>query len=209
MDAKRVDRPASWEYYDRRAQQGTRTVRHAYQYWTGLGIEITEDEIEAEAHQVRQRLRSLTPATFVEVGAGPGTFTPDLPGTGLALDQSDAALRVLQGDLPRIPAVRADACRLPLRDLAVHRIIATHIYGILPPAQSGTFLAEAHRVSQELIVLDSGRPSGVPAEQTQRRSLGGDASFEIHRRHFDADALAEELGGHVVFSGRFYVIVKA
>lgn len=208
MDAKWGDRPASWEYYDRRARQGTRTVRHAYQYWTGLGVEVTEGEIEEEGHQVRQILRSLTPATFVEVGAGPGTFTPDLPGAGLALDQSDAALRVLRGNMPRIPAVRADACRLPLHDLAVHRIIATHIYGILPPPQLGTFLTEVHRVSEELILLDSGRPSGVPAEQIQRRSLGGDASFEIHRRHFDADTLAEELGGHVMFAGRFYVLVK-
>jgi hypothetical protein len=111
--------------------------------------------------------------------------------------------------LPMIPAVRADACRLPLRNLAVHRIIATHIYGILPTAQLGTFLDEAHRVSEELIVLDAGRPSGVPAEQIQRRSLGGDTSFEIHRRHFDADALAEELGGHAMFSGKVYVLVKA
>jgi hypothetical protein len=209
MDAGQVDRPASWEYYDRRAQEGARTVGHAHQYWTGLGVEITEAEIEAEGNEVRQILRSMRPATFVEVGAGPGTFTADIPGIGLALDQSDAALRVLLGDLPRCPAVRADACRLPLHDLAVQRVVATHIYGILPQGKLRTFLAEARRVSAEFIVLDSGRPSGVPAEQIQRRSLGGEETFEIHRRHFDAEALAEELGGHALFSGRFYVLVRA
>ena len=209
MEPAQVDRQRSWEYYDRRAQEGQRTVRHAAEYWTGLGVKTTEAEIEAEGLELRGVLRSLTPATFAEVGAGPGTFTSDLPGRGLALDQSDAALRVLLAGSPTISAVRADACRLPFRDRALGRVFATHIYGLLRKPERGSFLAEAHRVADELIVLDAGRPIGVPAEQTQRRTLSGRGRFEIYRRHFDAEELARELGGQPVFAGRFHVLVIA
>jgi SAM-dependent methyltransferase len=209
MEPAQVDRQRSWEYYDRRAQEGQRTVRHAAEYWTGLGVKTNEAEIEAEGLELRGLLRSLTPASFAEVGAGPGTFTSDLPGRGLALDQSDAALRVLLAGSPTIPAVRADACRLPFSDRALERVIATHIYGLLRKPERGSFLAEAHRVADELLVLDAGRPMGVAAEQTQRRTLSGGERFEIYRRHFDAEELAHELGGQPVFAGRFYVLVIA
>jgi len=209
LEPAQVDRRRSWEYYDRRAQEGQRTVRHAAEYWTGLGVETTEAEIEAEGLELRRLLRSMTPAVFAEVGAGPGTFTSDLPGQGLALDQSDAALRVLLTGAPTIPAVRADASRLPFSDRALERVFATHIYGLLRKQEREMFIAEAHRVADELVVLDAGRPTGVPAEQIQRRTLSGSGPFEIFRRHFDADELAQELGGQPVFAGRFYVLVIA
>ena len=209
MEPAQVDRQRSWEYYDRRALEGRRTVRQAAEYWTGLGVKTTEAEIEAEGLELRGVLRSLTPATFAEVGAGPGTFTSDLPGRGLALDQSDAALRVLLASSPTIPAVRADACHLPFPDRALERVIATHIYGLLRKPERGSFLAEAHRVADELLVLDASRPMGVAAEQTQRRTLSGGERFEIYRRHFDTQELAHELGGRPVFAGRFYVLVTA
>jgi hypothetical protein len=71
------------------------------------------------------------------------------------------------------------------------------------------FLAEAHRVAGELIVLDAGRPIGVASEHTQLRTLSGGARFEIYRRHFHAEELVQELGGQAVFAGRFYVLVIA
>jgi SAM-dependent methyltransferase len=209
LEPAQVDRRRSWEYYDRRAQEGQRTLRHAAEYWTGVGVKTTEAEIEAEGLKLRALLRSLGPATFAEVGAGPGTFTPDLPGRGLALDQSDAALRVLRAGSPTIPAVRADACRLPFSDRALERIFATHLYGLLRKPERESFLAEAHRVADELVVLDAGRPIGVPAEQIQRRSLSGSGHFEIYRRHFNVEELAQELRGRPVFAGRFYVLVIA
>jgi hypothetical protein len=88
-------------------------------------------------------------------------------------------------------------------------VIATHIYGLLRKPERLSFLAEAHRIADELIVLDAGRPMGVAAEQTQRRTLSGGERFEIYRRHFDAEELAQELTGQPVFAGRFYVLVIA
>jgi hypothetical protein len=50
---------------------------------------------------------------------------------------------------------------------------------------------------------------GVPAEQIQRRTLSDSGPFEIYRRHFDAEELAQELRGQPLFVGRFYVLVIA
>jgi SAM-dependent methyltransferase len=201
------DQPSSWEYYDRRAAEGTRTIGHALAYWTGLGVQATAADIEAEALEVQRLLRSMKPACFVEIGAGPGTFTADLPGWGIALDQSEAALRVLRSGPAETPVVRADALRLPLRDRAVVRAFAAHIYGLLIEQERLSFLSEARRVADRLVVVDAGRPVGVAAEQWQQRTLSGGERFSIYRRHFDAEQLARELDGRPLFSGRFYVLV--
>jgi hypothetical protein len=82
------ERPRTSDYYDRRAFKGTRTVGHAVAYWRGLGVEATTSETEVEAGEVCRLLARMSPSRFVEVGAGPGTFTPYLPGWGVALDQA-------------------------------------------------------------------------------------------------------------------------
>jgi Methyltransferase domain len=204
-----VERPGSWEYYDRRAVEGTRTIGHALAYWKGLGVEATAADIEGEAAEVRRLIRSMPSSPFVEVGAGPGTFTADLPGWGIALDQSEAALRVVRSSPADTPVVRGDALRLPVRDRAVARVFAAHIYGLLTEEDRGPFLSEARRIAEELVVVDAGRPPGVPAEHWQRRTLGGGETFRVFRRHFDAEVLAAEIDGRPLFSGRFYVMVSA
>jgi hypothetical protein len=203
-----VARTGSWEYYDRRAVQGTRTIGHALAYWKGLGVQATAADIEAEATEVRRLIRSMQPSTYVEVGAGPGTFTADLPGTGVALDQSDAALRILRSGSAHSSVVCGDALRLPIRGRAIARVFAAHIYGLLTEEERRRFLREAHRIAEELVVVDAGRPPGVPNEHWQHRTLGGEI-FTVFRRHFDAAALAAEIGGRPLFSGRFYVMVTA
>lgn len=202
------DRSALWEYYDRRAAEGVRGIGNARQYWQGLGLDVTELEIEAEANELVHVLGGMAPDTFIEVGAGPGTFTRVLPGWGVALDQSDAALRVLLSGYPTTPTVRADALHLPFPDRAVGRVFATHIYGLLLDPDRRALIDEARRVSGELVILDAGRPHGVPAEQLQHRTLLG-RSYEVYRRHFEAAELASELRASVLFSGRFYVLVAA
>ena len=204
-----AEKPGSWEYYDRRVVEGTRTIGHALAYWKGLGVQATAADIETEAAEVRRLIRSMQPSTFVEVGAGPGTFTADLPGSGVALDQSDAALRVLRSGSAHSPVVRGDALRLPIRDRAVARVFAAHIYGLLTEEERTRFLSEARRIADELVVLDAGRPRGVPAEHWQHRALGDGETFRVFRRHFDAQALATEIDGRPLFSGRFYVLVRS
>ena len=71
---------------------------------------------------------------YIDVGCGPtGEFTSQLPGTGCATDQSEAALRELGRRLPRLPLLRADALRLPIADNAIGRVFMSHLYGLLLP----------------------------------------------------------------------------
>ena len=109
-----------WDYYDRRVQfraqdalaraqdDESRDVRNALDYWHRLGIAASASELLAEDARVREVLHSLEPTTYLEVGSGPGTYTSILPGKGIALDQSAAALRVL---LSRELGVLGGPCR--------------------------------------------------------------------------------------------------
>lgn len=202
-------RPSLWEYYERRVAQGVPGISNAIAYWSGLGVATSAEDIAAEATQVEKALRSLPQATFVEVGAGPGTFTNMLPGWGVALDQSPTALRTLLEGNPTVAALRADARHLPLRERAVERVFATHIYGLLDAPTAAAVIHEVRRVARQVVVLDAGRPQGVPAQHWQERTLPDGSEWKVFRRHFTPEALAEELGGSVLFGGRFYVLIAA
>jgi len=143
------------------------------------------------------------------VGAGSGTFTGMLPGPGVALDQSQAALRALSRHAPDVPVVQGDALRLPFGAGSADRLFAAHVYGLLDSGERAALLKEARRVARELVVLDAGRPSGVPAEHWQNRTLPDGTQWRIFRRHFEPDVLTEEIGGRLLFAGRFYVLVAA
>lgn len=195
-----------WEYYDRRVTERLPGIDNAYAYWTGLGVEVSVEDIAAEASQLERCLRELPPARFVDVGAGPGSFTRLLPGTGLAIDQSQRALQALMDLGPHVAAVRADALHLPLADRSVDRLFAAHLYGLLLPDEREVLLAEARRVAREVLVLDAGRPEGVRAAEWQERTLEDGKPYRVFRRHFDAGTLASEIGGNVIFDGSFYVL---
>lgn len=202
-------RRSLWDYYDRRVTGRVPGFENAHAYWTGLGVDVEITDIAAEASKVAQGLSDLAPGTFVDVGAGPGTFTGLVPGTGVALDQSRRALDVLRDHLSRVPAVQADALRLPIGDKAVTRFFSSHLYGLLLPGERHVFLAEARRVASEVVIVDAGRPKGVQAEEWQERTVADGGRFSVFRRHFDPEVLAAEVAGDVLFGGRFYVLVRA
>jgi SAM-dependent methyltransferase len=182
-------------------------LANAHAYWTGLGVTVEVEDIAAEAAQLERLLRELSAVRFVEVGAGPGTFTGYLAGRGIAIDQSRRALDVLRTLAPGVPVIQADATALPLPAHAVDRFFSAHLYGLLVPSEREPFLAEAHRVASEVVILDAGRPLGVSAEEWQERTLPGGGRYRVFRRHFDAEPLAAEVGGVVLFAGQFYVLV--
>jgi SAM-dependent methyltransferase len=202
-------RSSLWTYYDRRAWDYQGGVRGAQQYFARLGVDTDPDVIGAELEEIARRLRALPPARFVDVGAGPGVFTTVLRGTGVAIDQSEAALRRLRGEITGLPVIRGDATFLPLADKSVTRLFAGHLYGHLELGERAHFLAEAHRVADELVILDSGRPPGAKAEEWQTRSLPDGTTHTIYKRHFDIDVLVAEIGGEPLFNGRYYVAVRS
>ena len=182
-------------------------LANAHDYWTGLGVTVEVEDIAAEAARLERLLRELSAVRFVEVGAGPGTFTRYLSGSGIAIDQSRKALDVLRTEAPGVAVIQADATALPVGSHAVDRCFSAHLYGLLLPGERESFLAEAHRVASEVVILDAGRPQGVSAEEWQERTLPEGDHYRVFRRHFDADALAAEVGGVVLFAGQFYVLV--
>jgi SAM-dependent methyltransferase len=206
-DEREQHRRSLWEYYDRRVTGRLPGSANAHAYWTGLGVTVDIEDIAAEAAQLERVLRELSAVRFVDVGAGPGTFTGYLAGTGIAIDQSRRALDVLRTVAPGVPVVQADATALPVPGHAFDRFFSAHLYGLLLPDERERFLAEAHRVASEVVILDAGRPQGVSAEEWQERTLPEGGRYRVFRRHFDADALAAEVGGAVLFGGQFYVLV--
>ena len=181
----------------------------ALRYFRGLGVEVTPDAIGEELREITRQLARLPPATFIDVGAGPGVFTAHLPGSGFALDQSEQALRRLRAEAAGVPVIQADATALPFAAKAVTRVFAGHLYGHLEPDERAAFLAEVHRVADELVILDSGLPPGAVAEEWQRRSLPDGTTHTVYKRHFTIETLSAEVGGDPPFSGRYYVLLRS
>jgi hypothetical protein len=98
---------------------------------------------------------------------------------------------------------------LPLRTKAVGRVFISHLYGLLLPHERAALLAEASRVTEEIVILDSGRPTGAEAEEWQTRTLPDGSTYPIYRRHLDVDTLLREVGGEALFDGEYFVMIRA
>ena len=202
-------RKAMWAYYDRRIAHREPGPETVLKYFRGLGVDADLGDINSELLEIEQRLARLPATTFIDVGAGPsGTFTLQLPGLGIALDQSDGALRQLRSVAPRITVARADALNLPVRSKAVGRMFVSHLYGLLLPDERAQLLTEAARVSDEIVILDSGRPAGALAEEWQARTLPDGTTYPIYRRHLDVETVLNEVGGEALFDGEYFVMVR-
>ena len=163
MDPPPVERrSAMWHYYDRRIAFREPGAKNVLSYFLGLGARADLDTIEEELFTIHRLLRGLPATTYLDIGCGPtGEFTSQLPGSGCAMDQSEAVLRQLGSRLPMLPLLRADAMRLPIADNSIGRVFISHLYGLLLPDESAELLAEVRRVANEMVILDSGRPPGT------------------------------------------------
>jgi hypothetical protein len=88
------------------------------------------------------------------------------------------------------------------------RVFIAHLYGLLLPEERTALLNEACRVAGENVILDSGRPRGAPAEEWQTRTLPDGINYSIFRRHLDTGTLIGEVGGHSLFSGQYFVMIR-
>jgi SAM-dependent methyltransferase len=196
-------------YYDQRAPDYDGGISGAFRYFRDLGVEVTPEAVREERREITRQLRLLPPASFVDVGAGPGVFTEQLPGSGFALDQSARALRRLRAEVAGVPVIQGDATALPLAAKAVTRVYAGHLYGHLEPDERAVFIAEVRRVADELVILDSGLPPGAQPEERQSRSLPDGTTHTVYKRHLDIGTLLAEIGGRSLFSGSYYVLVRS
>jgi ubiquinone/menaquinone biosynthesis C-methylase UbiE len=201
-----ADDPATTTYYDRRAGE--------YDEWyLDQGVFVARQrrgwaEAVAELEAV---VAALEPRRTIDVACGTGFLTRCLTGPVLAVDRSPAMAAKAQERLgARATRVAvADALCLPVASGSVDRVFTGHFYGHLPPAERHRFLAEAHRVAAELVVVDSARRPDVPAEGWQWRVLNDGSRHRVYKRYLTGMQLAGELGGDVLLDGEWFVAARA
>jgi ubiquinone/menaquinone biosynthesis C-methylase UbiE len=191
------------EYYEQRAAEYDDaylgTGAYSGRNWPGF---------EEELDEVRAIVEGLSPARVLDVGCGTGFMTQHLKGEVVGLDQSAAMLEIARGRVPEATFVRGDALNLPFPDGAFDRTFVGNLLGVLLPPERAALVEEARRVASELVVFESSAALVEKAEHWQERTLSDGSRYEIYRRYFTAEVLAEEIGGgRILFDGDHFVMV--
>lgn len=192
--------PATATYYEQRAGE--------YDEWyTGAGGFAQRDRPgwPAEVAALTELVADLPARRTIDIACGTGFLTRHLAGYVVGVDQSPAMVAIAQSRLPHGLALVADALHLPFADGAFERVFTGHFYGHLPPTERQAFLAEARRVADELIVVDTARRPDVPAERWDQRVLNDGSSHRVFKRFLGAEQLAEEIDGTVLLDGHWFV----
>jgi len=191
------------EYYDTRAPE--------YDEWyLGLGRFTERDRPGwlGAVEQLKQAIAALPPAKTLDVACGTGFLTRHIRGSVTGLDQSAQMIEIASKRIPEAAFVEADAIPLPFDDSSFDRVFTGHFYGHLDSAERAAFVAEAHRVAPELIVVDSAVRPDHDREEIQERILNDGSAFEVYKRYFDGAELADELGGGtIVHESQWFVMV--
>jgi demethylmenaquinone methyltransferase/2-methoxy-6-polyprenyl-1,4-benzoquinol methylase len=192
------------EYYDKRADE--------YDEWY-LGAGLFADRERPGWHVERDRLcrllSELPPARTLDVACGTGFLTRHLRGDVTGLDQSARMLAVARGRMPGAAFVRGDALALPFADGAFERVVTGHFFGHLREAERQQFMAEAARVADDLVVVDSHERPDHAAEEEQERVLNDGSRHQVYKRYFTGERLALELAGaDVLLDGDWFVVVR-
>jgi ubiquinone/menaquinone biosynthesis C-methylase UbiE len=192
-------------YYDRRAPEYD-------DWWRGAGLFAERDRPgwEDEVEALCGAIAALEPARTLDVACGTGFLTRHLRGEVVGLDQSTTMLEEARRQAPAASFVEGDALSLPFDAAAFDRVFTGHFYGHLDADQRARFLAEARRVAPELVIVDSALRDDVDPEEHQERVLNDGSRWEVYKRYFEPDALAQELGGgEALFDGRWFVAVRS
>jgi demethylmenaquinone methyltransferase/2-methoxy-6-polyprenyl-1,4-benzoquinol methylase len=192
-------------YYERRARE--------FDDWylgTGRFADRQRPGWTEELSELVAALEALPPARTLDVACGTGFLTRHLPGDIVGLDQSASMLEEARHQAPEAAYVQGDALELSFPDHAFDRVFTAHFYGHLEGRDRETFLREARRVADEIVVVDSALRAEVEAEERQERILNDGSRWEVYKRYFTAEQLAAELGGgETVHAGRWFVAVRS
>ena len=193
------------EYYDTRAPE--------YDDWyLGLGGFAQRDRPgwDDELAALVAAIERLPAKRTLDVACGTGFLTRHLQGDVTGLDQSARMLAIAAERKPDATFVQGDALELPFEERAFERLFTGHFYGHLEEDERVRFLADARRVSSELVVVDASRVHSPVAEEIQERVLNDGSRWTVYKRYFEPEELARELGGgEVLFAGRWFVMVRA
>jgi demethylmenaquinone methyltransferase/2-methoxy-6-polyprenyl-1,4-benzoquinol methylase len=192
-------------YYEARAREYDDWV-----YGTGLFTERHRPGWHEERTRMEQAVASMPPARTLDIACGTGWLTQHLRGDIVGLDSSPGMLEIATERIPEAEFVTGDALDLPFPDGSFERVTTGHFYGHLEEEERLRFLEETRRVAPELVVIDSALHDGVEPVELQERLLNDGSRWEVYKRYFMADELAEELGGgDVLFDGDWFVVVRS
>jgi ubiquinone/menaquinone biosynthesis C-methylase UbiE len=191
-------------YYDRRAPEYD-------DWWLGEGLFADRDRPgwDEERGQLAMVIAALPPLRTLDVACGTGFLTKHLPGEGVGLDASERMLELARVRAPQATFVQGEALSLPFEDGAFERVFTSYFYCHLEEGDRERFLAEARRVAPELVVVASVRRDDDEPERWDDRLLKDGSRWTVYKRVFEGADLARELGGEVVFKGRWFVVVRA
>ena len=193
------------EYYDRRAP--------TYDDWyLGRGRYSTRDAQawERDLADLVAAIEALPPTRTLDVACGTGFLTRHLTGDVVGLDQSPSMLEIAAKQAPRATFVQGDGLALPFPSDAFGRVFTGHFYGHLDADERVRFLAEAHRVAGELVVVDAAERPDHDLEEIQQRELPDGTVWPVLKRYFTLESLRAELGGgDVLHDGPWFVAVRA
>jgi ubiquinone/menaquinone biosynthesis C-methylase UbiE len=192
-------------YYERRAAEYD-------DWWLGTGrfAGRQRPDWREETEALTRTLGALPPARTLDVACGTGFLTQHLRSEITGLDQSASMLELARAKVPEGRFVQGDALELPFSDDSFERLLTSFFYGHLEEDDRDAFLREARRVADELVVVDSALHDEVDPVEWQERVLNDGSRWQVYKRYFEPDSLADELGGgRTLFAGRWFVAVQA
>ncbi|MEU9190669.1 class I SAM-dependent methyltransferase [Streptomyces sp. NPDC048484] len=171
------------------------------------GDEVVNAGLDRETAEIGKVLTALPAGRVLDVGCGTGVWTQFLRSEVVALDQSMEMLELTHARVPSAQRVRALFPPLPFATGTLNRIVTANFYGLLRPRERAAFLAEARRTAHELIVIDLRSDGDLHEENTELRTVEG-AIYPIFRRRFTPESLSSELGGELLYCGRYFLAVR-
>ena len=164
---------------------------------------------DEERDQLERWIAELPPRRTLDVACGTGFMTRNLRGDVTGLDQSDAMLEVAREQVPQATFVQGDALDLPFEGGAFERLFTSYFYCHLEEPERVRFLGEAGRVAHELVIVGSHAQPGEELRRWDTRVLRDATEWQVYKRVFVPEELAEEIGGRVLHESRYFVMVAA
>ena len=191
-------------YYEARA-------REYDDWWLGRGLYVARHRPgwDDARDELTGWIAGLEPARTLDVACGTGFLTRHLRGEVVGLDQSPSMIEVAREQVPDATFVQADALNLPFDDGAFERLFTSYFYCHLEEDDRARFLNEARRVARELVVVASIHNAGEEPERWEERRLRDGSRWQVYKRVFKPDDLAEELGGRILHANAYFVMVAA
>lgn len=191
-------------YYDRRAPEYD-------DWWLGEGLFADRERPgwDEERARLGGAIADLEPVRTLDVACGTGFLTRHLRGEVVGLDASERMLALARQQARHATFVQGDALSLPFDDGMFDRVFTSYFYCHLEESDRERFLAEARRVAPELVVVASRRGDEDTAERWDERFLKDGSRWTVYKRVFEGADLAQELGGEILFEGRWFLVVRA